>query len=162
MPSDKPRGICVVRFDRLRRLGESGPSFSRPASGLMFSCKTRGFCPTCHAKQLGEWGEWMRETLLLDGPHRQVVFTIPKMLRIFFKLRIGISFFHGMLISRPWRCMNPPSLGSTISLAAQQCQSPGKPRPQIISGQETPPPRQKDDRLPRLGPYQGCARSPGR
>jgi hypothetical protein len=27
----------------------------------------------------------MRETLLLDVPHRQVVFTIPKMLRIFFK-----------------------------------------------------------------------------
>jgi ribosomal protein S27E len=52
---------------------------------LMFSCRTRGFCPSCHAKRLEEWGEWMRETLLLDVPHRQVVFTIPKMLRIFFK-----------------------------------------------------------------------------
>ena len=29
----------------------------------------------------------MRETLLLDVPHRQVVFTIPKTLRIFFKFR---------------------------------------------------------------------------
>jgi len=29
----------------------------------------------------------MRETLLLDVPHRQVVFTIPKMLRIFFKFK---------------------------------------------------------------------------
>ena len=27
----------------------------------------------------------MREKLLLDVPHRQVVFTIPKMLRLFFK-----------------------------------------------------------------------------
>ena len=52
---------------------------------LMFSCRTRGFCPSCHAKRLEEWGEWMRETLLLDVPHRQVVFTIPRMLRIFFK-----------------------------------------------------------------------------
>jgi ribosomal protein S27E len=52
---------------------------------LMFSCRTRGFCPSCHAKRLEEWGEWMRETLLLDVPHRQVVFTIPKTLRIFFK-----------------------------------------------------------------------------
>jgi len=52
---------------------------------LMFSCRTRGFCPSCHAKRLEEWGEWMRETLLLDVPHRQVVFTIPKMLRLFFK-----------------------------------------------------------------------------
>ena len=51
---------------------------------LTFSCKTCGFCP-CHAKRLEEWGEWMRETLLLDIPHRQVVFTIPKMLRVFFK-----------------------------------------------------------------------------
>jgi hypothetical protein len=29
----------------------------------------------------------MRETLLLDVPHRQVVFTIPKMLRLFFKFK---------------------------------------------------------------------------
>jgi ribosomal protein S27E len=44
---------------------------------LMFSCRTRGFCPSCHAKRLEEWGEWAQETLLLDVPHRQVVFTIP-------------------------------------------------------------------------------------
>ncbi len=54
---------------------------------LMFSCKTRGFCPSCHAKRLEEWGEWVRETLLLDVPHRQVVFVIPKMLRVFFKFK---------------------------------------------------------------------------
>jgi ribosomal protein S27E len=54
---------------------------------LMFSCKTRGFCPSCHSKRLEEWGEWMRETLLLDVPHRQVVFVIPKMLRVFFKFK---------------------------------------------------------------------------
>jgi len=52
---------------------------------LTFSCKVRGFCPSCHAKRREEWGEWMRESLLLDVPHRQVVFTIPKMLRVFFK-----------------------------------------------------------------------------
>jgi len=51
----------------------------------MFSCSTRGFCPSCHAKRLEEWGEWMRETLLLDVPYCQVVFTVPRMLRIFFK-----------------------------------------------------------------------------
>jgi transposase-like protein len=52
---------------------------------LHFSCRTSGFCPSCHAKRLEEYGEWMREELLLDVPHRQVVFTIPKMLRLFFK-----------------------------------------------------------------------------
>ena len=51
----------------------------------MFSCRTRGFCSSCHAKRLEEWGEWVRETLLLDVPHRQVVFTVPKRLRVFFK-----------------------------------------------------------------------------
>ena len=53
----------------------------------MFSCRSRGFCPSCHSKRLEEWGEWMREELLLDVPHRQVVFVIPKMLRIFFKYK---------------------------------------------------------------------------
>jgi hypothetical protein len=53
----------------------------------MFSCRTRGFCPSCHAKRVEEWGDRMRETFLLDVPHRQVVFTIPKMLRIFFKFK---------------------------------------------------------------------------
>ena len=37
---------------------------------LMFSCRTRGLCPSCHAKRLEEWGDWMRQTLLLDVPHR--------------------------------------------------------------------------------------------
>ena len=54
---------------------------------LMFSCRTRGFCPSCHSKRLEEWGEWMREELLLDVPHRQVVFTIPRILRIFLKYK---------------------------------------------------------------------------
>ena len=28
---------------------------------LHFSCRIRGFCPSCHAKRLEEWSEWMRE-----------------------------------------------------------------------------------------------------
>jgi ribosomal protein S27E len=54
---------------------------------VMFSCRTRGFCPSCYAKRLEEWGAWMREELVLDVPHRQVVFTVPKTLRVFFKFR---------------------------------------------------------------------------
>ncbi|MFB0565991.1 MAG: transposase zinc-binding domain-containing protein [Candidatus Aminicenantaceae bacterium] len=54
---------------------------------LHFSCRTRGFCPSCHGKRLEEWEEWMREKLLLDVPHRQVVFVIPRRLRIFFKYK---------------------------------------------------------------------------
>ena len=54
---------------------------------MIFSCKTCGFCPSCHAKRLEEWGEWVRETLLLEVTYRRVVFAIPKTLRIFFKFR---------------------------------------------------------------------------
>jgi len=70
---------------------------------LMFSCKTRGFCPSCHAKRREEWGEWMREELLLDVPHRQVVFTVPKMLRLFFRYKrallspLSLATVHALL-----------------------------------------------------------------
>lgn len=54
---------------------------------LCFNYKSRGFCPSCHAKRQEEWGEWMRKDLLLDVPHRQVVFNVPRMLRLFFRFR---------------------------------------------------------------------------
>jgi ribosomal protein S27E len=86
------RPIIKEVVDRYLDCGNPRCGFARircPDCGeerlLMFSCRTRGFCPSCHAKRLEEWGEWMREELLLDVPHRQVVFTVPKMLRVFFK-----------------------------------------------------------------------------
>jgi len=54
---------------------------------LMFSCRTRGLGPSRHSKRLEQWGEWMRETLLLDVPLSQVVFVIPMMLRLLFKYK---------------------------------------------------------------------------
>jgi hypothetical protein len=49
---------------------------------LAFSCKARYFCPSCHAKRLALWTLWLEESLLVPGvPHRQVVLTIPKLLR---------------------------------------------------------------------------------
>jgi len=37
---------------------------------LIFSCRSRGFCPSCHVKRLEEWGEWMREELLFPTKAR--------------------------------------------------------------------------------------------
>lgn len=54
---------------------------------MTFSRKSRGSRPSCPAKRLEEWEEWVRETLLLDVPCRKVVLTIPTTLRIFFKFR---------------------------------------------------------------------------
>ncbi|MFN0181270.1 MAG: transposase, partial [Gemmatimonadales bacterium] len=48
---------------------------------LAFSCKARYFCPSCHAKRIAQWSQWLDETLLAPVPHRQVVLTIPKRLR---------------------------------------------------------------------------------
>ncbi len=88
------RPVIKEVVERYLDCGNPRCGFARircPACGedrlLMFSCRTRGFCPSCHAKRLEEWGEWMREELLLDVPHRQVVFTIPRMLRIFFNYK---------------------------------------------------------------------------
>jgi len=50
---------------------------------LAFSCTCRDFCPSCHAKRLAIWTQWLDTTLLAPVPHRQVVLTIPKRLRAY-------------------------------------------------------------------------------
>ncbi len=50
---------------------------------LAFSCKCRYFCPSCHAKRLAIWTQWLDTTLFAPVPHRQVVFTLPKRLRAY-------------------------------------------------------------------------------
>jgi len=52
---------------------------------LSFSCKGRWFCPSCHAKKVIHFGELLEENVLYPVPHRQYVFTIPVMLRVYFK-----------------------------------------------------------------------------
>ncbi len=52
---------------------------------LAFSCKGRYFCPSCHQKRVLQFGAWVTEHVLPPVPHRQYVFTIPKMLRVYFR-----------------------------------------------------------------------------
>ena len=51
---------------------------------VAFSCKVRILCPSCHAKRLEIWSDWLRHELLYAVPHRQYVFTVPKRLRPYF------------------------------------------------------------------------------
>lgn len=51
---------------------------------LAFSCKRRHFCPSCHAKRVLEFGEWACSNVLKNVPHRHFVFSIPKIIRIYF------------------------------------------------------------------------------
>jgi len=51
---------------------------------LAFSCRRRHFCPSCHAKRCVEFGEWLCSNVLKKVPHRHFVFSMPKILRIYF------------------------------------------------------------------------------
>jgi len=44
----------------------------------------RQFCPSCHARRLAEWSLWLGERQLAAVPHRRVVLTVPKRLRVYF------------------------------------------------------------------------------
>jgi len=52
---------------------------------LAFSCKARYFCPSCHQKRMLAYGEWVEENVLAPVPHRQYVFSLPKLLRPWFR-----------------------------------------------------------------------------
>jgi len=50
-----------------------------------FSCRTFHLCPSCDQKRTILYAEYLAEELLLELPHRQFVFTVPKILRQYFK-----------------------------------------------------------------------------
>jgi ribosomal protein S27E len=52
---------------------------------LAFSCRGRWFCPSCHAKKVVQFGGHLQANVLYPVPHRQYVFSMPKILRGFFK-----------------------------------------------------------------------------
>ncbi len=66
---------------------------------LAFSCKGRWFCPSCHCKKTIQFGEEVPDNILYPVPHRQFVFSIPKMLRIYFK-------YDRKLLTRLCHCAN--------------------------------------------------------
>ena len=51
---------------------------------LAFSCKRRHFCPSCHAKRVAVFGEFACSNVLKNVCHRHFVFSIPKIIRIYF------------------------------------------------------------------------------
>jgi len=57
---------------------------------LAFSCKGRWFCPSCHQKKVQLFGALLAETVLAPVPHRHLTFTIPKMLRPYFRFHRGL------------------------------------------------------------------------
>ena len=70
---------------------------------VALSCKLRCICPSCHQKRELLWAEWAAEELLEDVPHRQVVLTIPKRLRVFFRYDRRLL---GDLAACAWRALS--------------------------------------------------------
>ena len=54
---------------------------------LAFTCKSRHFCPSCHQRRVRSTSQWIATSVCYDVPHRQFVFTIPKVLRGIFRKR---------------------------------------------------------------------------
>jgi hypothetical protein len=87
-----PSAIATV--ESFLRCGDLASGFTRlecPDCGherlLAFTCKTRHFCPACHQRRVRSTSEWIARSVCHQVPHRQMVFTIPKMLRGIFRKR---------------------------------------------------------------------------
>lgn len=52
---------------------------------IAFSCKRRGLCPSCQAKRALLFAENLGSNVLYPYPHRHLVFSLPKRLRVYFR-----------------------------------------------------------------------------
>jgi len=52
---------------------------------IAFSCKRRCLCPSCDTKRSLLFAEHLENAVLLPHPHRHVVWSIPKRLRVYFR-----------------------------------------------------------------------------
>lgn len=95
-----PRAQATVQA--FMRCGDLASGFTRlecPDCGherlLAFTCKKRHFCPACHQRRVRSTSEWIASSVCHAVPHRQLVFTMPKMLRGIFRKRrrlVGLIF----------------------------------------------------------------------
>ena len=83
-----------------------------------FSCKVFHLCPSCSQKRTLLFGEYMNERLLLRLPHRQIVFTFPKVLRAFFRHDHGLVGDVSRLVYRMMQGVYSAAAGRRIQGAA--------------------------------------------
>ena len=69
---------------------------------LAFSCKTRYFCPSCQSKRVAAFVEWVTTAILEPVDHRQMVWTIPKVLRPTFRRERHLL---GELVRCAWKTL---------------------------------------------------------
>ena len=88
----RPESVAAVQA--YYRCGDLTTGFTRyhcPDCGherlLAFTCKARHICPACHQRRTRQTAEWISTHVCHPVPHRQFVFTIPKVLRSIFRKR---------------------------------------------------------------------------
>jgi hypothetical protein len=88
----RPESVAAVQG--YYRCGDLTTGFTRyhcPDCGherlLAFTCKARHICPACHQRRTRQNAEWISTHVCHPVPHRQFVFTIPKVLRGIFRKR---------------------------------------------------------------------------
>jgi hypothetical protein len=86
------RPIIEDVVNKYLKCGDLSKGFARivckkckPEYLLAFSCRGRWFCPSCHQKKVLHFGENITANIAYPVPHRQYVFSIPIMLRVYFK-----------------------------------------------------------------------------
>ena len=106
---DYSKGIARIKCTNTECTSE----YFRP-----FSCKVFHLCPSCSQKRTLLFGEYMNERLLLRLPHRQIVFTFPKVLRVFFRHDHGIVGDVSRLVYRMMQGVYSAAAGRRIQGAA--------------------------------------------
>ena len=86
--------VATTTVESFLRCGDLASGFTRlqcPDCGherlLAFTCKGRHFCPSCHQRRVRSTSDWIATAVCHEVPHRQFVFTIPKVLRGIFRKR---------------------------------------------------------------------------
>jgi len=88
----RPESVAAV--EAFSRCGDLAVGFTRHVCTdcghqhlLAFTCKARHLCPACHQRRTLQIAHWIAHHVCLPVPHRQFVFTIPKILRGIFRKR---------------------------------------------------------------------------
>jgi hypothetical protein len=106
-------GILHYGFARLKCQGCGRNRF------LAYSCRTRRLCPSCAAKRVAAFTDWVACEALEPVSHRQVVFTIPKLLRpVFRKNRRLLGPLWSACAPTSAAPFSPPAGSSTTRRAA--------------------------------------------
>ncbi len=85
----RPAAVCQRRVRRLPRMRHPGPRLPAPALRRLrsrklvaFSCKRRGFCPSCGARRMAQTAAHLVDHVIPHVPVRQWVLPLPIPLRL--------------------------------------------------------------------------------